>query len=271
LQQEPMIDPYIILGIAKSATQDQIKQAYRKRSKECHPDVSEGREEEFKQLARAYDILGNAATRDEYDRTGGVASKDNMTEACKLLLFETFTSVFMRYSDRLTSMPMITTMQDAIRKKQMMIVAKKSKADVRLALLEQVQMRLVFLKDGEKPDVLGLFIENQLETIRAHLKTFVEQDKVCDNTIEMLKDYKFDAIFEAKHHWFMGNQDAVSPTARFFLRMGKPEVEFGTEQTENNNYSRKVKPNLQFTADDVITVEDLENLENLDIPDDIVV
>ncbi len=66
-----MSDPYKVLGVAKSATQDEIKQAYRKLAKKLHPDLHPGDrkvEERFKQVSAANALLSDANARARYDR-----------------------------------------------------------------------------------------------------------------------------------------------------------------------------------------------------------
>lgn len=61
---------YDTLGVSKSATQDEIKKAYRKLMKKLHPDLNPGDaagEERFKKISAAYDIIGNAEQRKRYD------------------------------------------------------------------------------------------------------------------------------------------------------------------------------------------------------------
>jgi len=63
-------DLYRILGVAKTATADEIRAAYRKAAKKHHPDLNPGSkaaEEMFKKVSAANEILGDAAKRQKYD------------------------------------------------------------------------------------------------------------------------------------------------------------------------------------------------------------
>ncbi|CCQ73990.1 DnaJ C-terminal domain-containing protein [Magnetospira sp. QH-2] len=66
-----MNDPYITLGVARRASQDEIKKAYRKLARERHPDLDPGNpwaEEEFKTISTAYDLLSDPKKRQAFDR-----------------------------------------------------------------------------------------------------------------------------------------------------------------------------------------------------------
>lgn len=66
-------DYYEVLGVGKSATQEDIKKAYRKLALQYHPDRNEGNkeaEEKFKEAAEAYEVLSNQEKRAKYDRYG---------------------------------------------------------------------------------------------------------------------------------------------------------------------------------------------------------
>ncbi len=66
-------DYYKILGVSKSATQAEIKKAYRKLAIKYHPDKTQGdkvKEEKFKEISEAYEVLGDAEKRKKYDQLG---------------------------------------------------------------------------------------------------------------------------------------------------------------------------------------------------------
>lgn len=66
-------DYYEILGVAKSASADEIKKAYRKVAMQYHPDRNPGdkaAEEKFKEAAEAYEVLSDADKKAQYDRYG---------------------------------------------------------------------------------------------------------------------------------------------------------------------------------------------------------
>lgn len=66
-----MRDPYAVLGVARNASEDDIKRAYRRLAKKLHPDLSPGNranEQQFKEVTAAYDLLSDAGKRARFDR-----------------------------------------------------------------------------------------------------------------------------------------------------------------------------------------------------------
>ena len=70
-------DYYAVLGLQKGATEKDITRAYRKLAKQHHPDANPGNkdaEEKFKDISTAYDVLGDAPKRKEYDEVRGMVA-----------------------------------------------------------------------------------------------------------------------------------------------------------------------------------------------------
>ncbi len=66
-----MSDPYSILGVARGASEAEIKKAYRKLAKELHPDTNQNNPkaaDRFAQVTQAYDLLSDANKRAQFDR-----------------------------------------------------------------------------------------------------------------------------------------------------------------------------------------------------------
>ncbi|XP_031714547.1 dnaJ homolog subfamily B member 2 isoform X1 [Anarrhichthys ocellatus] len=74
-----MVDYYNVLGVSKTASQDDIKKAYRKLALKWHPDKNPDNKEEaerkFKELSEAYEVLSDTSQRDAYDRYGNDSAR----------------------------------------------------------------------------------------------------------------------------------------------------------------------------------------------------
>src|SRR5580692_7577724 len=66
-------DYYEVLGVSKTATQEEIRKAFRQLARKHHPDVSKDKkkaEEKFKEINEAYEVLSDPEKRKKYDTLG---------------------------------------------------------------------------------------------------------------------------------------------------------------------------------------------------------
>lgn len=76
-------DYYKVLGVNKSASDEEIKKAYRKLAMKYHPDKNKGdksSEEKFKQLSEAYAVLSDKEKRHQYDQFGANGFRQRYSE-----------------------------------------------------------------------------------------------------------------------------------------------------------------------------------------------
>ena len=83
------IDYYEILGVERTATQDQIKKAYMRKARKAHPDAG-GCKQDFQLIALSYNVLSDPDKRGRFDRGESVDGSDPMKDVLSSLIQEAF-------------------------------------------------------------------------------------------------------------------------------------------------------------------------------------
>ena len=101
-------DYYEVLGVSKTATDEEIKKAYRKMALKYHPDKNPGdkeAEEKFKEAAEAYDVLSNADKRARYPSPVFTPSREQKMQALRAEYWRERTTTVSRHIPRLLPTP----------------------------------------------------------------------------------------------------------------------------------------------------------------------
>jgi len=91
-------DYYTVLGVSRTASESEIKKAYRRLAREYHPDINPGNEEaerRFKEINEAYEVLSDSEKKAQYDQFGRVGGAGGMGGAGGAVDFsDLFESIF---------------------------------------------------------------------------------------------------------------------------------------------------------------------------------
>jgi len=94
-------DPYSVLGVTKSVTQDEVKKAYRKLAMQYHPDKNKWdkkAEAKFKEINAAYEVLSDIKKRKEYDTFGSAGNGFGSSSSWWGQWFWGFEDIFSQFS-----------------------------------------------------------------------------------------------------------------------------------------------------------------------------
>lgn len=106
-------DPYEVLGVARTVTDEELKQAYRAKSKEFHPDVNNGEDDEFKRVNAAYELLSDPKKREMYDAIG--VTDDNPESRVEIMAYSLIQNLTISYYREPNGMGLLMSIASQIR------------------------------------------------------------------------------------------------------------------------------------------------------------
>lgn len=190
---------YDILGVARDATADAIKRAYRKKAMENHPDRG-GDAAEFAKVQQAHDVLMDEARRLQYDRSGSTAQHDTRSAAMSNLAVMFLNLV--QGSPNLDTSNLIHELTHSIMTADVQLDEQIRQVDRQIDKFEKAEKRLQFKGQGDN------FMAQALRAaIGQHQQQIVSLQRSKESAKEMLAileqyDYQTDARSPAADEFF---------------------------------------------------------------------
>ena len=188
-----MKDLYEVLEVDKKATQEEIKIAYKRLVKLYHPDLVKGKEEQFKEVKKAYDVLSDDKRRKTYDETGRT---EEITDEVKKTYFRT---VFDELILTVITDNDFITLSDVIgelNKVLMRMKEKRKEVVKKTKRLNRFKNRII-KKKGSKPE---FFYENFIFKIEEYKqienKLEIEIEMFSELVEEIHKNHNFDFAYQ---------------------------------------------------------------------------
>jgi curved DNA-binding protein CbpA len=178
---------YDTLGVAKDATADAIKKAFRSKAKKAHPDVG-GDPKDFHALVKANDILSDPDKRQRYDETGEIGDQVDTTDSQAMSIIAAFVDRFLNDKDaKYTNM--IGDLKKAIGDE--ITTAKRSIEEGRAYELRALDVRKR-VKGKKGAALIGKMVDGQVENARRVIASLEQQIAVRARALNMIDDAEFD-------------------------------------------------------------------------------
>lgn len=181
-----MLDPYKVLGVAKNADHEQLKKAYRKAAKRCHPD-SGGSREEFHKMQQAYLVLSNPEKRAEYDETGDVKEDQGKSDPIYKVLAELVAIIL----DKNIGLHVDYTavMRNLLRGKIQKMKDLQAEFEGELKKIRKIRQKLTHNGKGE--DVIGTILSALERDEEEGLAEMKEEILHHERALTVVRDYQF--------------------------------------------------------------------------------
>jgi curved DNA-binding protein CbpA len=182
---------YNVLGVRRDASKEDIRKAYRRLVKTCHPDIAPGQETLFELVSLAHNTLTDEDARKTYDLTGEIDrnSVDRLiTEATKFVVTR-FEEYILKYSGSYNPLKYIQT-QAVVDARHSLNAAVRNAEDI-LRKYQEAKEHLKY-----KGDPAGDVITKMLDTGIARHQQLIEsvrgEHKILDKVEAILEDYEYD-------------------------------------------------------------------------------
>jgi curved DNA-binding protein CbpA len=183
-----LIDPYVLLGVARDADEAAVKAAYRKLVKNAHPD-SGGDAEQFSNLQKAYDLLKDPVRRKVFDDTGYDPQLADPKDLKGLLMLETLVNEFILDEREPGSFDPVAAMRRKLTDDIL-----KSRFHILELERHRTRVRKHMDRLGKKPetDVLGSMLRARSQSIAEAIRNAEAQIEAIEQAYTMLEGYSYE-------------------------------------------------------------------------------
>lgn len=189
-----MTDLYADLGISRTATPAEVKAAYRKASKEAHPDTPTGSQEKFERLRQAYNVLSDAKLRKHYDMTGTfeIQEPDNREAHAREIVASCITNVLKASEQGEIAEDIFAGMSERVIRPQMQkIIADKERWQRNIARNAKMLAKVKHKKKGSA-NLVKAIMDGMTAELHRNIARADEAIAIHERAIEIMAEYEYE-------------------------------------------------------------------------------
>lgn len=184
------MNPYATLGLNPDATEEDVREAYRRKAKDTHPDAPGGNADEFRKVASAHLVLKDPVRRKRYDETGEADDRADNPDVGALNIIAGMIETIIREGSDAMTVDLIDAMRqqlDDIIKKLGAAITKGNAARKRAA-----KMQKRFKRKSQGTNMLDRMIQHQIDGIDRSIAQVTADKAKHERAREIILDYSFD-------------------------------------------------------------------------------
>ena len=189
---------YDLLGVSPEATLEEIKTAFRAKSKECHPDIPANKDVDlsiFENITIAHDILKDERLRDDYDKYGlfdGQTEGDANSYVAINRLMKFIGDVIFKNIEDPSELLTVNVVEIARKMANGAYSSCQEKVRRIESAIENISvMQERYTYKGSEVDVFALAVKSQIENLGKEVRDQKAEMRVAKKAVEMLQDYEY--------------------------------------------------------------------------------